>query len=52
MAKAVALLLAFAMLVQVIRPLGVPGLRRRADAWKIGAGAIVLVMLTAVLGAE
>ena len=52
MTKALALFLALAMLVQVIRPLGIPGLRRRADAWKIGAGAFVLVMLAAVLRGE
>lgn len=49
MAKALTFILALAMLVQVIRPLGLPGLKRRADAWKIAVAAFVVVMLTAVV---
>ena len=51
MTKAVALFLALAMLVQVIRPLGFPGLRRRADAWKLAVAAIGIVSFVAVIQA-
>ena len=33
--KVIAVLLLLAMAVQVIKPLGLPGLRRRVDFWKI-----------------
>ncbi|ANL67161.1 hypothetical protein AMC82_CH03556 [Rhizobium phaseoli] len=35
MTKLIALLLILAMAIQVIKPLGFPGLRRRVDFWKI-----------------
>ncbi|MFS8044506.1 hypothetical protein [Rhizobium sp. BR 314] len=35
MTKAIAVVLLLAMAVQLIKPLGLPGLRRRADFWKI-----------------
>ncbi|MBX5158551.1 MULTISPECIES: hypothetical protein [unclassified Rhizobium] len=35
MTKLIALLLILAMAIQVIKPLGFPGLRRRMDFWKI-----------------
>lgn len=35
MTKLIALLLILAMAIQVIKPLGYPGLRRRMDFWKI-----------------
>ncbi len=34
------------MVVHIIRPLGLPGLRRRKDFWKIAVFAIILIMLT------
>jgi len=37
------------MMLHVIRPLGLPGLRRRADFWKIAVGAIALMMLTVLI---
>ncbi len=37
------------MLVQIILPLGLPGLRRRVDAWKIAAVALAIFMLVAAL---
>ena len=49
MTKAISLLFGVVMLVQVIRPIGVPGLTRRVDAWKIAAAALAVVMLVAVL---
>jgi hypothetical protein len=35
MTKLLALLLILAMTIQIIKPLGLPGLRRRMDFWKI-----------------
>ncbi len=49
MTKIAALLLVAAMAVQLIRPLGLPGLRRRGDFWKIAAAAIALTMLAALI---
>lgn len=49
MVRAISLILFLAMLVQVIRPLGLPGLKRRADAWKIAVLALALMSAVAVL---
>ena len=49
MTKAISLILGAAMVVQFIRPLGLPGLKRRADAWKIAVFALVLVAGVAAL---
>ena len=50
MTKLIALLLILAMAIQLIKPLGVPGLRRRMDFWKIaliafGVWAVALLGL-------
>lgn len=42
MTKAIAAFLILAMVVQLIRPLGVPGLRRRSDFWKLAVLAFVI----------
>jgi hypothetical protein len=52
MTRALTLILGLAMLVQVIRPLGLPGLRRRADAWKLGVGAFLLIAAITLLRPE
>ena len=49
MAKIIGLLLLLAMLVQIIRPLGLPGLRRRRDCWKIAIIAFVAWTLVLLL---
>ena len=49
MSKAIFLFLALAMVVQIIKPLGLPGLRRRADAWKLAALAVAVVSAVSVL---
>jgi ABC-type branched-subunit amino acid transport system permease subunit len=46
MAKAISLLLLALMAVHIIRPLGLPGLRKRGDFWKIAVVAIAVMMLT------
>ncbi|MGN6467709.1 MAG: hypothetical protein ACTHLP_19780 [Rhizobiaceae bacterium] len=35
MSKIVAILVILAMAIQVIKPIGLPGLRRRSDVWKL-----------------
>jgi hypothetical protein len=49
MGKILALLLFAAMAVQLIKPLGFPGLKRRGDFWKLAVGAIALMMIAALL---
>ena len=42
MSKAIGLFLLAAMVLHLIRPLGLPGLRRRGDFWKIAIAAFVI----------
>lgn len=49
MSKVISVLLLLAMIVQIIRPLGIPGLKRRADFWKIAVVAIATMMLTVLI---
>jgi hypothetical protein len=49
MSKALAILLLLAMLIQLVKPLGLPGLRQRRDFWKIAVVAIAVMMLTVLI---
>ncbi|MBL0374619.1 hypothetical protein JJB09_21640 [Rhizobium sp. KVB221] len=49
MAKIVPLLAILLMLLHLIRPLGLPGLKRRRDFWKIAILMIAAVLFAAVL---
>lgn len=49
MTKILPVLLIAAMLLHLIRPIGLPGLRRRADFWKIAVVALGLMMLTVLV---
>ncbi|MFD2238762.1 hypothetical protein [Aureimonas populi] len=49
MTKVFSVLLVLAMLVQLIRPLGLPGLRKRADFWKIALLALGLFAVAAMI---
>jgi len=49
MTKIVGLLFLAAMIVQLIRPLGFPGLRKRGDFWKIAVAALAAMMLTVLV---
>lgn len=49
MSKALSLVILCIMVVQVIRPLGLPGLRRRRDSWKLALAALSVISLTALL---
>ncbi|ACP26559.1 hypothetical protein NGR_c28130 [Sinorhizobium fredii NGR234] len=46
MSKTLTLLLILAMCLQLIKPLGYPGLRQRRDFWKIAVFAIAVMMVT------
>ena len=45
MSKALALILLLFMVVHLIRPFDVPGLRTRGDFWKIAVIALVVMVL-------
>lgn len=47
--KVIAVLLLLAMAVQIIKPLGLPGLRRRADFWKIAVIAFAIWTIALVI---
>ena len=49
MTKVLSALLIIAMIVQLVRPLGLPGLRRRGDFWKIAVFALVVFGLTVLI---
>lgn len=49
MTRLVSLLFILGMIVQIIRPLGYPGLRKRGDAWKLAAAAFGVIMLTVLI---
>ncbi|WP_169054365.1 hypothetical protein [Nitratireductor sp. XY-223] len=49
MTKAIAIVLLLAMVAHLIKPFGLPGLRRRADFWKIAVFAFVAITVVIVL---
>ncbi|WP_156383220.1 MULTISPECIES: hypothetical protein [Rhizobium/Agrobacterium group] len=49
MSKALTVLLLLAMLIQVLKPLNLPGLRQRRDFWKIAVFAIAVMMITVLI---
>lgn len=49
MTKALALILLAAMVVHLIKPLGLPGLKRRGDVWKIAVAAFALFSATVLI---
>ncbi|WP_181409836.1 hypothetical protein [Martelella alba] len=49
MTKLIALLLIAAMVAHIIRPFGVPGLRKRMDFWKIAVFAFVLFSIVLLI---
>jgi hypothetical protein len=50
--RALSFILGLAMVVHVIRPLGLPGLKTRADVWKIAVFALLAIAAVAVLKEE
>ena len=49
MTKILSLLILGLMIVHLIRPLGLPGLKRRADFWKIALLALLAISLTILI---
>jgi len=49
MSKILALVIIAMMVIQLIKPLGLPGLRQRRDFWKLAVAAMVAISLTVVL---
>lgn len=37
------------MVIQLIKPLGWPGLKQRRDCWKLAVAAMVAISMTAIL---
>ena len=49
MTKVLAAVIVLMMAIQVIKPLGFPGLRQRRDFWKLAVFALVAISVTALL---
>lgn len=49
MTKILSLVIIGLMIIQIIKPLGLPGLKRRADFWKLAVVALALIVVTAGL---
>ena len=49
MSKLLSLVIVGLMLIQIIKPLGLPGLKRRSDFWKLAAAALAAISLTVIL---
>ncbi|MDZ5699423.1 MULTISPECIES: hypothetical protein [Phyllobacteriaceae] len=46
MTKILSLLIMAMMVLHLIRPLGLPGLKRRQDFWKLAVAALAAIMVT------
>jgi hypothetical protein len=49
MSKALTLVILAMMVIQIIKPLGLPGLRQRRDFWKLAVVALAAISLTVVI---
>jgi len=49
MSKALALVIVALMAVQLIKPIGLPGLRQRRDFWKLAVLALAAIAVTVIL---
>lgn len=49
MTKLLSLVIVGLMLIQIIKPLGWPGLKKRGDFWKLALGALAAISLTVLL---
>ena len=49
MSKLFSVLIILVMALQIVRPLGLPGLRRRGDFWKLAIVAMVVFGLDVLL---
>lgn len=49
MSKLLALVIIAMMVIQIIKPLGLPGLRQRRDFWKLAVAALVAISVTVLI---
>jgi hypothetical protein len=49
MSKILALVIIGMMVIQIIKPLGLPGLKQRRDFWKLAVAAMVAISLTVLV---
>ena len=49
MTKVLAVVIILMMAIQMIKPLGFPGLRQRRDCWKLAVFALAAISVTALL---
>ena len=49
MTKILVVVIILMMAIQVIKPLGLPGLRQRRDCWKLAVFALGAISVTALL---
>ncbi|MFC3641017.1 hypothetical protein [Aquibium oceanicum] len=49
MTKALSIVIILMMVIQIIKPLGLPGLRKRSDFWKLALLALGAMSLTVLL---
>lgn len=49
MTKILSILIILMMVVHLIRPLGLPGLKKRGDFWKIALAALFAISLTVLI---
>ena len=49
MSKALSLVIVALMAIQIIKPIGLPGLRRRRDFWKLAVAAMGAIALTVLV---
>lgn len=49
MSKILALVIMGLMVIQIIKPLGLPGLRQRRDCWKLAVAALAAISLTVLV---
>ena len=52
MTKILSLLIVAVMAMHIVRPLGLPGLRRRKDVWKIAVAALAVFMVVVLIRPE
>ncbi len=52
MTKILSLLVIALMALHIVRPVGLPGLRRRKDVWKIAVGALAVFALVILIRPE
>jgi hypothetical protein len=49
MSKFLALVIIGLMVIQIIKPLGLPGLKHRRDCWKLAVAALAAISLTVLI---